>query len=74
MWPAIVLDESPVGVHKGLNKISVEKSVKVQFFGTHDFARVKTTQVISFLRGLLSSFHLKCKKSNFVQSLEEAKM
>lgn len=36
--------------------------------------RVKLKQVISFLRGLLSSFHLKCKKPKFIQSLEEAKM
>nr|XP_033514746.1 histone-lysine N-methyltransferase ATX2-like isoform X3 [Nicotiana tomentosiformis] len=74
MWPAIVLDESLAGGRKGLNKVSGEKSVLVQFFGTHDFARVKLKQVISFLRGLLSSFHLKCKKPKFVQGLEEAKM
>lgn len=74
MWPAIVLDESLAGGCKGLNKVSGEKSVLVQFFGTHDFARVKLKQVISFLRGLLSSFHLKCKKPKFVQGLEEAKM
>ncbi|XP_060181088.1 histone-lysine N-methyltransferase ATX2-like [Lycium barbarum] len=74
MWPAIVLDESLAGGRKGLNKVSGENSVLVQFFGTHDFARVKLKQVISFLRGLLSSFHLKCKKPKFVQGLEEAKM
>ena len=39
MWPAIVLDESHVGDRKGLKKISGEKSLPVQFFGTHDFAR-----------------------------------
>lgn len=39
MWPAIVLDESRAGGCKGLNKVSGEKSVLVQFFGTHDFAR-----------------------------------
>ncbi|GER40803.1 histone-lysine N-methyltransferase ATX1 [Striga asiatica] len=39
VWPAIVLDESQVGQHKGLKKLSSEKSVLVQFFGTHDFAR-----------------------------------
>lgn len=39
MWPAIVLDESFVSIRRGLNKISGEKSVLVQFFGTHDFAR-----------------------------------
>ncbi|PHT39227.1 Histone-lysine N-methyltransferase ATX2 [Capsicum baccatum] len=74
MWPAIVLDESLADGCKGLNKVSGEKSVLVQFFGTHDFARVKFKQVISFLRGLLSSFHLKCKKPKFVQALEEANM
>ncbi|KAL8200017.1 hypothetical protein R6Q57_011356 [Mikania cordata] len=74
VWPAIVLDESFVSIRRGLNKTSGEKSVLVQFFGTHDFARVKTKQVISFLKGLLSSFHLKCKKLDFIRSLEEAKM
>lgn len=39
MWPAIVLDESQTGGRKGLKKTSGEKSVLVQFFGTHDFAR-----------------------------------
>ncbi|KAI3459724.1 hypothetical protein Pfo_016387 [Paulownia fortunei] len=74
VWPAIVLDESHVGERKGLNKISGEKSVLVQFFGTHDFARVTRKQVISFLKGLLSSCHSKCKKPTFVRGLEEAKM
>ncbi|KAF5946840.1 hypothetical protein HYC85_017068 [Camellia sinensis] len=74
MWPAIVVDESLLGNRRGLNRNSGGKSFPVQFFGTHDFARVNTKQVNSFLRGLLSSFHLKCKKPNFVQSLEEAKM
>ncbi|KVH88382.1 FY-rich, C-terminal [Cynara cardunculus var. scolymus] len=74
VWPAIVLDESFVSIRRGLSKVSGEKSVLVQFFGTHDFARVKTKQVISFLKGLLSSYHLKCKKLDFIRSLEEAKM
>ncbi|KAL1561344.1 histone-lysine N-methyltransferase ATX2-like [Salvia divinorum] len=74
VWPAIVLDESHVGKHKGLNKISGEKSVIVQFFGTYDFARVPRKQVIQFLKGLLSSCHSKCKKPTFVRGLEEAKV
>ncbi|XP_058183846.1 histone H3-lysine(4) N-trimethyltransferase ATX1 isoform X1 [Rhododendron vialii] len=74
MWPAVVVDESCLGNRKGLTKNSEGKSVPVQFFGSHDFARVNTKQIISFLKGLLSSFHLKCKKPNFVQSLEEAKL
>ncbi|KAL9140489.1 hypothetical protein ABFS82_14G040500 [Erythranthe guttata] len=74
VWPAIVLDESHVSERKGLNKISGEKSVIVQFFGTHDFARVARKHVISFLKGLLASCHSKCKKPTFIQGLEEAKM
>ncbi|XP_074322612.1 histone-lysine N-methyltransferase ATX2-like isoform X2 [Apium graveolens] len=73
-WPAIVLDESVIGGRKGLNKITDEKSILVQFFGTHDFARVRMEQAIPFLKGLLSSCHLKCKKSGFLRSLDEAKM
>ncbi|RAL54385.1 hypothetical protein DM860_001513 [Cuscuta australis] len=74
MWPAIVLDESQTGGRKGLKKISGENSVLVQFFGSHDFSRIKVKQVISFLKGLLSSFHLKCRKQSFLRGLEEAKM
>lgn len=74
VWPAVIVDDSVLGSRKGLNRASEGKSVPVQFFGTHDFARVNVKQVISFLKGLLSSFHLKCKKPNFMQSLEEAKM
>lgn len=73
MWPAIVVDEILIGDRKGLSKISGGRSVPVQFFGTHDFARIKVQQVISFLKGLLSSFHLKCKKPIFIRGLEEAK-
>lgn len=73
MWPAIVVDELIIGDRKGLNRLPGGKSVPVQFFGSHDFARISTKHVISFLRGLLSSFHLKCKKPRFHRSLEEAK-
>lgn len=41
MWPAIIVDESVIVKRKGLhNKTSRGKSVLVQFFGTHDFARL----------------------------------
>lgn len=33
------MDESLIGDYKGLNKISGGRSIPVQFFGTHDFAR-----------------------------------
>lgn len=36
--------------------------------------RVKAKQLTSFLRGLMLSCHLKCKKPQFLRSLEEAKM
>ncbi|KAB2009112.1 hypothetical protein ES319_D10G144400v1 [Gossypium barbadense] len=74
MWPAIVVDESLLGDRKGLSKISGGRSVPVQFFGTHDFARIKLKQVVSFLKGLLSSFHRKCKKPRFSRGLEEARL
>ncbi|XP_050258287.1 histone-lysine N-methyltransferase ATX2 isoform X1 [Quercus robur] len=73
MWPAIVVKESLIRDRKGLSKLSGGGSVPVQFFGTHDFARIKVKQAISFLKGLLSSFHLKCKKPRFIRGLEEAK-
>ncbi|OVA05105.1 PWWP domain [Macleaya cordata] len=74
MWPAVVVNESDIGARKGLKSNLGDKSVSVQFFGTHDFARISLKQVISFLRGLLGSFHLKCKQTRFRKSLEEAKM
>lgn len=41
MWPAIVVDESIIVKRKGLkNKASGGRSILVQFFGTHDFARL----------------------------------
>lgn len=41
MWPAIIVDESVTVKRKGLNnKTSRGESVVVQFFGTHDFARL----------------------------------
>ncbi|KAJ6956317.1 histone-lysine N-methyltransferase ATX2-like [Populus alba x Populus x berolinensis] len=74
MWPAIVVDGALIGDHKGISKNIGGGSISVQFFGTHDFARIKPKQAISFLKGLLSSFHLKCKQPRFTRSLEEAKM
>ncbi|KAI4369781.1 hypothetical protein MLD38_018186 [Melastoma candidum] len=73
MWPGIVVEDSCIKAQGGLKKISAEKSVYIQFFGTHDFARVNIKHVISFIKGLLSSLHLKCKKPRFIRSLEEAK-
>ncbi|CAM8918089.1 unnamed protein product [Rhodiola kirilowii] len=74
MWPAIVVDESCVGSHKGLTRSTGDGMIPVQFFGSHDFARIKPKQLTSFLRGLMLSCHLKCKKPQFLRSLEEAKM
>ncbi|XP_047317606.1 histone-lysine N-methyltransferase ATX2-like [Impatiens glandulifera] len=73
-WPALVLEEDLIVGCKGLSREKVgQKSYPVQFFGSHDFARVNMKQVSPFLRGLLSSFQLKCKKPDFVRGLEEAK-
>ncbi|KAL8136520.1 hypothetical protein V2J09_002521 [Rumex salicifolius] len=74
MWPAVIVDESKVSERKGMGKNPGGRSVPVQFFGTHDFARIQGKQIVSFLRGLLSSFHLKCKSPRFVRSLREAKI
>lgn len=42
MWPAIVVDESVTVKRKGLNNKSPGgNSILVQFFGTHDFARLE---------------------------------
>lgn len=105
MWPAVVLDESLASSCKGLKTFVGGRSVPVQFFGTHDFARfgillklrefyfsilseklssfntnralpsfrVRVQQVKSFLSGLLTDLHSKCKKPSFIEGLEEAK-
>ncbi|CAH2059896.1 unnamed protein product [Thlaspi arvense] len=75
MWPAVVVDESVIGERKGLNnKVSGGRSVLVQFFGTHDFARINGKQAISFIKGLLSRSHLKCKQPRFEEGMQEAKI
>ncbi|KAK7273149.1 hypothetical protein RIF29_14196 [Crotalaria pallida] len=73
MWPAVVLDESLASNCKGLKTLLGGRSVPVQFFGTHDFARVRVQQVKSFLGGLLTDLHSKCKKLSFIEGIEEAK-
>ncbi|XP_021733247.1 histone-lysine N-methyltransferase ATX1-like [Chenopodium quinoa] len=73
MWPAVISDESLVRDRKGLNNSSGKRSIPVQFFGTHDFARIQVKQIVSFVKGLLSCFHLKCKSTRFLRSLKEAK-
>ncbi|CAA7026483.1 unnamed protein product [Microthlaspi erraticum] len=75
MWPAIVVDETVIVKQKGLNnKAPGGKSILVQFFGTHDFARIQVKQAVSFLQGLLSRSPLKCKQPRFDQAMEEAKL
>ncbi|XP_010457683.1 PREDICTED: histone-lysine N-methyltransferase ATX2-like isoform X2 [Camelina sativa] len=75
MWPAIIVDESVIVKRKGLNnKASGGRSVLVQFFGTHDFARIQVKQAVLFLKGLLSRSPLKCKQPRFEEAMEEAKM
>ncbi|KAJ8635768.1 hypothetical protein MRB53_010035 [Persea americana] len=72
MWPALIINESQVRAKRVIKR--GDKSVPVQFFGTHDFAWINIKQAVSFVKGLQSSFHLKCKQARFIQSLEEAKM
>jgi hypothetical protein len=48
MWPAIVVDEALIGNHKGLSKNIGGRSVSVQFFGTHDFARFVVLTSLEF--------------------------
>ncbi|OEL35786.1 Histone-lysine N-methyltransferase ATX2 [Dichanthelium oligosanthes] len=73
MWPAVVVDESNVPANRALKPVRLDQSILVQFFGTHDFARIKLKQAVPFLNGLVSSLHLKCKQASFGRSLEEAK-
>ncbi|KAF3326010.1 histone-lysine N-methyltransferase ATX1-like protein [Carex littledalei] len=73
-WPAVVVDESDLCEKKGLKPNRLHQSILVQFFGTHDFSRIKPKQAIPFLNGLLSSLDTKCKQANFYRSLDEAKL
>ncbi|XP_078433868.1 histone-lysine N-methyltransferase TRX1-like isoform X2 [Wolffia australiana] len=74
MWPGVVIDEAYAGASVVLKTMQGDRAVSVQFFGTHDFARIKIKHVVPFLQGAASGYHLKCKKKRFYQSLEEAKM
>lgn len=38
------------------------------------FYRIKVKQAISFIKGLLSPSHLKCKQPRFEEGMQEAKM
>lgn len=38
------------------------------------FNRIKVKQAISFIKGLLSPSHLKCKQPRFEEGMHEAKM
>jgi PWWP domain len=40
MWPAVVVDESDLCERKGLKPDRLHQSILVQFFGTHDYARL----------------------------------
>ncbi|WVY99970.1 hypothetical protein V8G54_026040, partial [Vigna mungo] len=73
MWLTVVFEESLASNCKGLKMSLGGRSVHVQFFGTHDFARVRLEQVKSFLSGLFIDLHSKCKKHSFIEALEEAK-
>ncbi|CAN6462495.1 unnamed protein product [Victoria cruziana] len=71
MWPALVTNEIQVERYEGLQRDPREKLVSVRFFGTYDYARVNRKQVVTLFRGILSSFHLKCQRSRFIEGLEE---
>ncbi|KAF3791741.1 Histone-lysine N-methyltransferase [Nymphaea thermarum] len=71
MWPALVTNEIHVDGYEGLQQHPREKLVPVRFFGTYDYARVNRKQVVTLLRGILFSFHLKCQDSRFIDGLEE---
>ncbi|XP_047317681.1 histone-lysine N-methyltransferase TRX1-like [Impatiens glandulifera] len=73
-WPALVLDEELVAGCKGLKGKVGQKSYPVQFFGSHDLARVKNTDATPFIPGLLSTLQIKCKRVAFVRGLQEAEM
>ncbi|ERN13661.1 histone-lysine N-methyltransferase TRX1 [Amborella trichopoda] len=72
VWPAFVMDEVHASACKGLDPPS-KGSVPVQFFGTYDYARISMKHVISFVKGLLSNYHMKCNQARFLRALEEAK-
>lgn len=73
MWPAVIVDESKFGARGGL-QLHRKQAILVQFFGTHDFARINSKQAIPFVNGLISSLHTKCKQIRFFRGLEEANL
>lgn len=73
VWPALIVNE-PCGGASGEKPIRREQSFFVQFFGTHDFARVSLKQVMPFGKGVYYSLDLKCKQASFIRSLDEVKL
>jgi hypothetical protein len=76
MWPAVIVDESIIGERKGLNnKVSGGGSLLVQFFGTHDFARLVSVSYIlkksrfstEMLRSMLHIIKLKLTSFGFIE-------
>ncbi|KAI0523084.1 hypothetical protein KFK09_005474 [Dendrobium nobile] len=70
VWPALIVNEPCAGASVPKR----EQSFFVQFFGTHNFARVNLKQVMPFGKGVHCSLDLKCKQDSFIQSLDEVKM
>ncbi|KAJ7559003.1 hypothetical protein O6H91_04G065300 [Diphasiastrum complanatum] len=70
MWPAFVMDEEHA-LAFGLEPVSYARLLPVQFFGSHDCARINPRQVVIFSKGLVLNYHSKCKRVAFRQGLEE---
>ncbi|KAL3683187.1 hypothetical protein R1sor_001209 [Riccia sorocarpa] len=70
MWPAFVMDEEHA-VISGLEPVSRERTVAVQFFGSYDYARINFSKVTQFSKGIVQKFHTKCKRTVFEQGLQE---
>lgn len=72
MWPAFVMDEAHANACDGLETAPREGAIPVQFFGSHDYARINSKQIMPFSKGFQSNFQLKCKRIPFLRGLSEA--
>lgn len=72
MWPAFVMDEAHANACDGLETAPREGAIAVQFFGSHDYARINSKQIMPLSKGFQSNFQQKCKRVPFLRGLCEA--
>lgn len=72
MWPAFVMDEPHANACDGLEPATREGSIPLQFFGSYDYARINSKQIMPFYRGFQRNLQSKNRTLVFLRALREA--